>query len=80
MPTASVVGTFVENGFACLAVRVNENGRNVEYVGRVEITPEFQVLSSAEKKEALRLAAKAVRDAQREPAPTAPSITGSVSI
>lgn len=82
MPSASVVGTFVEQGNVCLAVRVenDSDGQAVEYIGRVPLTPEFEGLTNAQKKAALVAAAKAVRDAQKAGPPAVPSITGSVTV
>ena len=80
MATAQVVACFVEANCACLAVRVTEAGGNVEYIGRVELTPEFDALSNAEKKEALRAAVKAARDAQQTSKPAAPSFSGTVTV
>ena len=80
MATAQVVSTFVEANCACMAVRVDEGGKNVEYIGRVDLTPEFDNLSNAQKKAALVAACKAVRDAQQAAPPAAPAVSGSVTI
>lgn len=80
MPQATVVDSFTENGFACLAAMVVENGRNTEYVGRVPLDAAWQALSAAQKKAALVAAVKAVRDASLAPARTDLGISGAVSV
>lgn len=81
MATATAVNTFIENNSACLAVRVLEaNGRNVEYIGRVDLSDAFEALTNAEKKDVLVAAVKAARDAQIGAARTVPTITGTVTV
>jgi len=79
MATATVITTFVEHDCACMAVVVVEpNGEHVEYIGRVPL--EELTGTAAEKKAKLVAAAKAVRDAQQVRPPSAPTITGSVTV
>lgn len=80
MPQATIISSFTENGFACLAVMVNEGGRRTEYVGRVQLDEAWQAMSPAEKKAALVAAAKAARDASLPPAPQDLGLTGAVTI
>lgn len=80
MPSATVVKAWTENGQAHLAVRVAEaNGDNIEYIGSVDLTPEFQALTQAQKRATLVAAVKAVRDAQQN-GETDLGITGSVTV
>lgn len=81
MATGTVVASFVEQGCACLAVRVTEaNGDNVEYVARVLIDDAWNAMTTAQKKAALVAAAKAVRDAQVVASPQGLGITGTVTL
>lgn len=80
MPQAQIVSAFIEEGFACLAVAVNENGRRVEYVGSVPVS-ELNGLSDAEKRAKLVAAVKAVRDAEvREASTPISGMTGTVTL
>lgn len=69
MPQATIVSSWVEHGFACLAVAVNENGQRVEYVGRVPMDDAWQAMTLAQKKAALVAACRAARDASLAPQP-----------
>lgn len=86
MPNAQVVKSWSESGIAYLAVRVDEGVKlgQVEYIGAVPITPDFQALSPTGKKAALIAAAKKVRDTDPfivgPPAQTDLGITGSVTL
>lgn len=81
MPQAQIVASFVEDGYACLAVRVNEGPPGgTEYVGRVPMDDAWQALSAAQKKAALVAAAKAARDASLAPATVDLGITGQVTL
>lgn len=81
MPKATFVARFVENGCACLAVRVTEAGiGDVEYIGRVRIDEAWQAMTAMEKSNALVAAAKAERDRHFPEAEILPDMSGTVTI
>jgi hypothetical protein len=73
MPNAEPLATWVEGGQMCLAVRVVEDGRHTEYIGRVPIDAEFMTATNGERRALLVAAVKAVRSAQRNPPATPPT-------
>jgi hypothetical protein len=79
---ATIVKSWSEDGFACLAVRVTESAPrgNVEYVGRLAITPAFQALTTAQQKAALVVACTTSRDAGVRAAAVDLGHTGAVTV
>jgi hypothetical protein len=61
MPTGQIVRTWQDAGHAYMAVRVDEPGGAVEYLGAVAVE-QLQGLSGAQKRGALVAACKAERD------------------
>ena len=92
MANAAIVDAWTDNVSAYQAVRVAEGGAqgNKEYIGSVSLTDDLAAvgfpgqtwaqLSAANKKEALRIATKVVRDAQQPARTAVAGITGTVVI
>lgn len=75
MPTGTIIAAWQDDLHAFIAVRVG----SVEYIGSVDRSPEFDALTTAQKKAALVAAAKAFRDVQVSQIQTLP-ITGTATI
>jgi hypothetical protein len=91
MPNAQIVGSFVENGQACLALQVDEGTakapRFVEYVGRIPLPEDWAEMDGPRRdrwvdaaRPALVAAAAAVRDASVPAAPADLGLSGVVSL
>lgn len=83
MATAQIVASFARDGYACLAVRVDEGPPlgSAEYIGRVPLDDAWQAMTAAQKKAALVAACKAERDRLLAPPPPADlGLTGQVTI
>lgn len=81
MPTATIINVWQDATSAYMAALVDEGGSlgRVEYVGSVPLA-DLAGLTNAQKKEALRLAVKAVRDAQLTGQAPVAGITGTVTV
>lgn len=82
MTSATIIRVWQDGANAFVAARVAEGGAqgNVEYIASVPLSDFNALGTAAEKKEALRLALKAKRDAAAAGPADIAGITGSITI